>query len=452
MKLHPALNGTRNIRGAFAPEAHLPPMGILNGSPGWQRPGAHREPIIRRLSDRLVEAQRPIRILDAVKWDDGIEQRFFADQARELPCVTPDYYRSRPLPFSADLKLAEFAGIEADIGRQLGRTEPAGRIMSRMCREYRSVIEMLQHRGEPRFGEISKELYGSATESLKIGEPALVSMARQLPGQFAQHAMPVCAEPDIDARQAVDILAGRLRSYFQEPGRVRVRLSDGIVADAAAGCDYIKLRGDAVFTERDLRVLEVHEGWVHLGTTLNGQAQPVCTFLGKGPPSSTITQEGLAVLVELVTKAAHPARLRRIAHRVEAVAQAEAGADFREVYRFFLEHGCGQRESYQQTMRVFRGGLPAGGSPFTKDICYLKGLMLVWRHIRTALRRGDTCKAALLFCGKATVGDAATLAELVDEGLVAPPRYVPPQFGNPQHLAPSDPTPALWPFTACGLV
>lgn len=452
MKPHPALNGTRNRQGAFAPEANLPTMGILHGGHGRQRLRAAHAALIRNLSDRLVEAQRPIRILDAVKWDDAVEERFFAAQCRELPGVTPDYYRARPLPFSVELKLAEFVGIETDVGRQLGRTEPAGRIVSRMCREYRAVLEMLQHRGNRRFGEISKALYGSATEALNPGEPSLVGIARQLPGQFAQNEPPARSEPNIDARQAVDILAGRLRTYFQEPGRVRVRLSDGIVADAAAGCDYIKLRGDAVFTERDLRVLEVHEGWVHLGTTLNGQAQPVCTFLGKGPPSSTITQEGLAVLAELVAQAAHPARLQRIANRVEAVALAEAGADFREVYRFFLEQGCAARESYQQTMRVFRGSLPAGGGPFTKDICYLKGLLLVWRHIRAALRRGETDQASLLFCGKTTVGDIATLAELVDEGLVAPPRYVPPQFGNPRHLAPSAQAPALRPFTACGLV
>ena len=54
------------------------------------------------------------------------------------------------------------------------------------------------------------------------------------------------------------------------------------------------------FSERDLQVLEVHEGWVHVGTTLNGMNQPVCTFLSKGPPSSTITQEGLAILMEVI--------------------------------------------------------------------------------------------------------------------------------------------------------
>ena len=97
--------------------------------------------------------------------------------------------------------------------------------------------------------------------------------------------------------------------YFHEQGAVRVRLSDGIVADSAAGSDYIKIRSDARFTEREVRLLEVHEGWVHLGTTLSGQNQPVCTFLSKGPPSSTITQEGLAVLMEILAFASHPGRV-----------------------------------------------------------------------------------------------------------------------------------------------
>ena len=70
---------------------------------------------------------------------------------------------------------------------------------------------------------------------------------------------------------------------------------------AAAGADYIKIRSDAMFNERDVRALEVHEGLVHVATTLNGLNQPVCTFLAKGPPSSTVTQEGLAILMEVIT-------------------------------------------------------------------------------------------------------------------------------------------------------
>src|SRR5213079_1569392 len=166
------------------------------------------------------------------------------------------------------------------------------------------------------------------------------------------------------------LLSERLADYFGDGSAVRVKLSDGIVADAAAGSDYIKVRGDARFTPREVRLLEVHEGWVHLGTTLNGERQPVCRFLGKGTPAETRTQEGLAVLAELLAGVSHPERLRQVWRRYEAVRMAADGADFREVYRFFLAASDDPHESYQRAQRVFRGSLPAGCGPFTKDACY----------------------------------------------------------------------------------
>src|SRR5205809_7911417 len=91
------------------------------------------ETTVRTLSDRLVEAQRPIRILDAIKWDDDIERAFFEKGCLELPPVTPDYYTSRPLPFDPEQKLHELHLIERDIRRQLGEFNAPGQIMSRMC-------------------------------------------------------------------------------------------------------------------------------------------------------------------------------------------------------------------------------------------------------------------------------------------------------------------------------
>ena len=46
-----------------------------NGS--LHRPLTAYESMVRALSDRLVLAQQPIRILDAIKWDDDIERAFF---------------------------------------------------------------------------------------------------------------------------------------------------------------------------------------------------------------------------------------------------------------------------------------------------------------------------------------------------------------------------------------
>jgi uncharacterized protein (TIGR02421 family) len=236
-------------------------------------------------------------------------------------------------------------------------------------------------------------------------------------------------EPAHDAAQTVEQLSARLKEYFQDQS-VRVQLSDGIVADAAAGSDYIKIRQNARFTAREIRLLEVHEGWVHLGSTLNGLNQPVCTFLSKGPPSSTITQEGLAVITEIFAFASHPARVRRLTNRIEGVAMAEAGANFLEVYRYFLDEGYNPRESYHHTTRIFRGSLPEGCGPFTKDLCYSKGFVLIYNYIRLAVSRGLMRRVPLLFCGKTTLGDIKTLAQMVEEGLVVPPRFVPPQFAD----------------------
>jgi uncharacterized protein (TIGR02421 family) len=389
--------------------------------------------MVRALSDRLVEAQRPIRILDAIKWDDDIERAFFEKGCRELPPVTRDYYDRRPLPFDAEEKQHEFHTIERDVRRQLGEYNAPGQIMSRMCQEYREVVRMLKHRGTRAFAEISERLYGSSSDSFHAGDPNLADLGHMMSDvldNLTHDAIFGPEEETLDARQTVEVLRQRLAEYFRDPQAVRVRLSDGIVADASAGSDYLKVRDSARFSPREVRLLEVHEGWVHLGTTLNGQSQPVCTFLSKGPPSSTMTQEGLAVLTEILAFASHPGRVRRLTNRIEGVALAEAGADFLEVFRYFLEEGYDRHEGYLHTSRIFRGSLPQNCGPFTKDLCYSKGFVLVYNYIRLAVSRGLVRRVPLLFCGKTTLGDIKTLAQLVDEGLVEPPRFVPPQFSD----------------------
>src|SRR5947207_1140743 len=54
---------------------------------------------IRELSDRLVQATRSIRVLDAVRWDGAVEDSFFSVGARSLPRVTRNYYADRPLAY-----------------------------------------------------------------------------------------------------------------------------------------------------------------------------------------------------------------------------------------------------------------------------------------------------------------------------------------------------------------
>ncbi|HEY1067619.1 MAG TPA: tyrosine/phenylalanine carboxypeptidase domain-containing protein, partial [Pirellulales bacterium] len=107
-------------------------MAIVEPSDPYQRS-------IRELSDRLVEAQRPIRILDAIKWDASIQQAFFAGGCRENPPVDVEYYRGRPLAFDPVKLREEFSLIEREVVRKLGQFNPVGHIIRRMCREYQLV-------------------------------------------------------------------------------------------------------------------------------------------------------------------------------------------------------------------------------------------------------------------------------------------------------------------------
>ncbi|TAK62097.1 flavohemoglobin expression-modulating QEGLA motif protein [Methylobacter sp.] len=384
---------------------------------------------VKALSDRIVKAQQPIRILDAIKWDDQIKQAFFEGNCKNPPIVTPDYYQKRPLGFDPNEKKHEFYQIERDLMRKLGQLNPLSVIMRRICKEYLDVVRMLEARGKPTFANISQELYGSSQDVFHVGDPTIANLGSMMEATLSQLLKLdfLVEEPKtINAKDAVAILNEKIQAVLPGEG-LRAMLSDGIVADAAAGTDYIKLRADALFNMRDLRVLEVHEIWVHLGTTLNGLAQPYCTFLGKGPPSATVTQEGLAVLMEILTFSSTPNRLMRLINRVRAITLAEEGADFLDIFDFFRDKGLDKEESYTLSSRVFRGS-SSDGMPFTKDLTYIKGFVLTYNFMRLAVNKGKPDRIPLLFCGKTMIEDMKVLVDLVEEGTVIAPRFLPPQF------------------------
>jgi uncharacterized protein (TIGR02421 family) len=391
------------------------------------RPLTPFEQTIRDLGDRLVAAQRPIRVLDGIQWDARVEHAFLSHDGRELPPVTADTYAARPLRFDPAAKADEFRAIERDCLRKLGRDEPLGRLLRRRCRQYRGAVAMLARRGTPEFARLSRELYGGP-DRVEDAEVTAVFAA------LARHAPHRTDHPAaLDAGAAVAVLDARLRRSLPA-GHFRVKLADGILADAAAGCDYIKLRRDARFTPSDLALLEVHEGWAHLGTTLNGRRQPVCSFLGKGPPATTGTQEGLAVLCEVLAGVCHAGRVRRLWRRYQAVRRADAGADFRDVYRYFLEASDDPRDSYHQAARVFRGSLPAGCGPFAKDLAYALGFTRVLHAVRVALRSGRAYQIALLFTGKTALDELPALGHLAASGVLRRPAFLPPPVGEPPLL------------------
>lgn len=395
--------------------------------PAPPRPVSTYQAAARRLSDRLLAAVRPIRVLDSVRWDDSVERDFLAAGGREVPRITQASYA--PLRFDADTKRQELSDLEREVRRRLGRGDPQGQLLASRCRQAKSAVALLAARGTFAFAPLARELYGDPSPADDAAVDAVfTAMAKLTPPAPSEAAT-------LDTDAAADRLGHRLRKSLAGAGRFLIRTCDNLASLAAACGRSIKLRRDARFTEADIACLEVHEGWVHLGTTLNARQQQICVFLAHGSPTVTATQEGLAVLCELLAGVCHAGRVRRLRRRYQAVRLADEGADFRDLFRFFLADFDDPRDAYQQSARVFRGSLPAGAGPFAKDRTYALGLVRVLRAAQSAVCNHRIDRLQLLFTGKVALADLPVLNVLADAEMLDRPAFLPPPFNDLSALA-----------------
>jgi uncharacterized protein (TIGR02421 family) len=295
---------------------------------------------------------------------------------------------------------------------------------------------MLEGRGSPDFYKYSRELYGSTLDTFLDGQSTVLQFGEMLSkilDSLDDRLLGSHYASTFSAADAVRELNERFSRYFVDQP-VRVILSDGILADAAAGADYVKIREGGKFSKRDIDILEVHEGWAHLGTSLNGQKQPYATWLAKGPPCVTAIQEGLAVMLEMVAFVTYPTRARKLIGRLLACHIMESGGTLLDVYEFFRSRKTPESEALYLTERICRGG-DGRGTPFTKDISYCKGFILIYNFMRTALKAGKVEYLPYLFVGKATLEDIPILYRAAQIGHVAPPQYLPAPFRDMNAVA-----------------
>ncbi|WP_437827667.1 flavohemoglobin expression-modulating QEGLA motif protein [Sorangium sp. So ce1153] len=406
------------------PHAPLPPV----GGP-WR---SYKE-ILANLAQRVLDAQRPIRILQALRWEAEVEEQFLRSKQRELPRVT----YSDDLGFDPAAKLREIEEILRDAERELGKRDRLGQILRTTADEYRQVVSMLMGRGTKAFYTLSRELYGSPKDKLPDGKTSVRDMGfvlYDLLTAIGGERLGPAQQREITAEMAALELNARFDRFFGGAS-IRVQVDDSLLADAAAGSDYVKIRSGAMFSKSDVDILEAHEGWVHVATSLNGQAQPVARWLSKGPPRTTAVQEGLAVLVEILTFRSTPRRAKKLNDRILAVDKAEDGASFLDVFEWYRTEGYEEEECFQNARRVFRGGVLAGGAPFTKDACYCKGIVLNYAFMRAAIQHDRAMLIPFLFVGKVAHEDVPILHAHVTDGIVRPPPYLPPMFDDMNGLA-----------------
>lgn len=392
---------------------------------------------VEEFSKALVEAQRPIQILDAIKWKDDIFEKFKKSNFKDIPKIDKSYYDNIPLKFDPEAKIKEFEAIRDKIIKTLGQDEPIAKMLIRNCEQYADVVRMLMNRATHDFYKYSKKLFGSANDLLIDNKTSLIEagvMLNEILISIENADLGICHIKNIPSKDVVNTLNTKLSQYFGDT-QVTVKLDDGILSDAAAGSNYIKIKQGLQFSQRDMDIFEVHEGWVHVGTTLNGMNQPYAKWLSKGPPCTTSVQEGLAFLMEVFTFVCTPERLRKINNRLMACDMAESGAHFVHIFDYFRNLNQTETEAFKNAHRLFRGGVVEGGAPFTKDISYSKGFIGTYNFIRSAIRIGKPEMIPFLFAGKVTLEDVPVLYEYSKIGLIDKPSFIPPQFADLNGIA-----------------
>ncbi|MBY0421498.1 MAG: flavohemoglobin expression-modulating QEGLA motif protein [Parvularculaceae bacterium] len=374
----------------------------------------------------LLEAETRVPVLKTLTWDRRIAEDFFASGATRLP--EPDYPK------------LDFSGARDTIrsARALLRgASPVHRWLQRFADIADETTALLQSLGTRQFFTHSTRLYGAPQSLIADGRRTALDLALRLDGLLASFAAGAKRLEPPESLSAVELKARldkELPAHFGADVP-RVEVAQNVSGKSASGRDVIKLRADALFSDVDVVQLLQHEALVHIATAKNGQAQPHFPILGESYPGNARTQEGLAVFAEFISGAVDPLRFKRLADRVIAIQKSIDGADFIELYDFFLESNGGRKiDAFESARRIVRGGLVGGGAPFTKDAVYLQGLLEVHNYLRTVVRSGDASYIGLLFVGKIDLEDLEAMKMLRAAGLLIEPRHLPPWATDLRYL------------------
>jgi uncharacterized protein (TIGR02421 family) len=376
----------------------------------------------RTAAQILHDVAKPMRVLSALGWSGDIRDRFLSEGATRLPEVT----------YSPIDPTDTIEGVEA-ARRQL---HPGSTIDDWLLREADAIAAtagMLASVGTPDFHTFSSQLYGIPDQPLRFDPATPLDLANRVHESLSELSEAQLLPPPRRTQTSTDIaahIAAAVGAHFGDDAP-EVMIVDELSANAVASTSRIKVRRDAMFTTKDAAQLLNHEAYIHVATGLNGRYQTDLPILAIGHPGTTRTQEGLAVYAEYVSGTLGLDRLRRLADRIVGVQLVCDGADFIELYRWFLERSPVPEQAFESTRRIFRGAPITGGAPFTKDCTYLSGFLAVSTLIRAAFVAGRADAIALLFAGKLDLSAIPALAELRSLGLCRPARYVPPWASDP---------------------
>ena len=381
------------------------------------------------LDARLVAAVRDIRILETLSWPASAQETFLAAwKIGRIHLPTIEYPKDDFTAMRAELDAVR-AAADPD--------HPLGHYLIQTAESWRIATRLLDAAGSHNVTAYSTRLYGRPGNMLPGDGPTNLEAAQHFIA-LANDMDQELREMEPDAVMAAETVRDELQIDIDKlftAHAVSVELDPALIAKAAASPSRIRIRTNTGFSEYDRHQLLVHEAFVHTLTGINGREQPLLKSMARSAPRTTATQEGLATFAELISGSMDIERMKRISLRIVAIDMAINGADFVQVFRFFLDAGQSPEDSFASTQRVFRGAPLGGGAAFTKDTVYLHGLLSVHTFFRWCLRHRKLAVARQLFAGKLALEDVFALQPMFDTGTIISPVYLPPWMQRANGLA-----------------
>ena len=372
---------------------------------------------IIKISDQLYKASNSIRILRNINWPSSVREEFFRHKGQKMPVVS--YQQLDPTETLHEIEKAR---------KLIPDSSRFKNWATGIADKLENSAYLLANIGTADFYKYSTRLYGKPKDKLPDGESDSLHLASFFEAMYENISLldlNAGGNYNLTAQDVHDRMKTEVDKMFGKDAP-KVIIDKEVSSKAIAGRRRIRIRESAMFTDMDVDQLIHHEAFIHVATSINGHAQTDLKILAASHPGTTKTQEGLAVFAEFITGHLDLDRLRRLSDRIIAIQMAIDGADFIEVYQFYLSKTELKEEAFENTRRVFRGGLLKGTAPFTKDIVYLDGLLNVHNFLRTVVSDGRADLLPLLFVGKLDIEDMAELVQFKKMGLLKDPLYLPP--------------------------
>lgn len=376
----------------------------------------------------VIKLVKNIKILENISWPAQVEKSFFSELERgNRPVLDVSYQK---------IDLSHEKTALKNCLAQLSSHLPTHIYTKETIESYLNAIEMIHSVGSSRFQELSIEEYGTPSHKLFGSKYSHLQTAKEILKVAHQFDHPTLQDPQasFSAQDLKKFLVKESKKILFDDAP-KIVLSKKLVAKAAAGKTRVRLRSGAQFSRYDFDQLLVHEIMTHSLSAINGAAQTQMPLMAQGAPRTSKTQEGLATFSEVMTGSMDLLRLKRLALRLIAIDMALSGADFYDLFQFFIQNEQDPKESYLSASRIFRGGSAHGGVAFTKDGIYLEGLIRVHSFFRWAFKNKHLDLTHYLFSGRVDINDIFLLREEFEQGVIEPPKYLPDWYRHIDQFA-----------------